>query len=101
MPGIRRNDVGISPGSVERGSGIILREPGGIVLPDIAKNKPHRGRVIAVGPGKLLGNGLRAPMSVKVGDDIIYALYEGIDVSVGKDKFLAFHESEIMAVIVD
>ncbi len=77
------------------------KTPGGIVLPDIAKNKPHRGRVIAVGPGKMFGNGQRAQMSVRIGDNIIYALYEGIDVSVGKDKFLAFHESEIMAVIVD
>ncbi len=74
---------------------------GGIVLPDIAKHKPHRGKVIAVGPGKILGNGQRTQMSVRVGDNIVYALYEGIDVSIEAGNYLALHESEIMAVIVD
>ena len=58
---------------------------GGIVLPDSAKEKPQRGKVVAVGPGKLLDNGQRATLSVVVGDEVIYGKYGGTDIEVNGD----------------
>jgi len=55
---------------------------GGIVLPDTAKEKPQRGTVLAVGPGKLLENGTRGELSVAVGDQVIYGKYGGSDIEV-------------------
>lgn len=74
--------------------------PGGIVLPDTAKEKPQRGRVIAVGPGKLLDNGERAPMSVAVGDEVIFGKYAGTDVEVDGVEVKILRESDILAKIV-
>lgn len=74
--------------------------PGGIVLPDTAKEKPQRGRVIAVGPGKLLDNGERAPMSVAVGDEVIYGKYAGTDVEVDGVELKILREADILAKIV-
>jgi len=75
------------------------RTPEGIVLPDVAKEKPQKGKVIAVGPGKLLKNGKRAAMSVKEGDVVLYGKYAGTEVKIGDDEFNIMRESEILAVI--
>lgn len=72
---------------------------GGIVLPDTAKEKPQKGEVVAVGPGKLLDSGERAPMEVKVGDRIIYARYGGTEVEVEGDEYLILRESDILAIL--
>lgn len=72
---------------------------GGIVLPDTAKEKPQKAEVIAVGPGKLLDNGTRAPMEVKVGDKIIFAKYGGTEVKVDGEEYLILRESDILAVM--
>ncbi|NMB25684.1 MAG: co-chaperone GroES [Firmicutes bacterium] len=72
---------------------------GGIVLPDTAKEKPQEGEVMAVGPGKLLDNGQRAPMEVKVGDHIIYARYGGTEVKVEGEEYLILRESDILAIM--
>lgn len=72
---------------------------GGIVLPDTAKEKPQEGEVIAVGPGKLLDNGQRAPMEVKVGDRVIYAKYGGTEVKVEGEEYLILRESDILAIM--
>lgn len=72
---------------------------GGIVLPDTAKEKPQKGEVVAVGPGKLLDSGERAPMEVKVGDRIIYAQYGGTEVEVEGDEYLILRESDILAIL--
>ncbi|NLJ25180.1 MAG: co-chaperone GroES [Firmicutes bacterium] len=72
---------------------------GGIVLPDTAKEKPQKGKVVAVGPGKLLDSGERAPMDVKVGDRIIYAQYGGTEVEVEGDEYLILRESDILAIL--
>lgn len=70
---------------------------GGIVLPDTAKEKPQKGKITAVGPGKLLENGERMPLSVKVGDLILFGKYSGSDIKVEGDEFKIMKESDILA----
>jgi chaperonin GroES len=72
---------------------------GGIVLPDNAKEKPTRGTVLAVGPGKLLDSGNRGPLSVRVGDEVFYGKYSGTEVTVDGKKFTMIRESDVLAVI--
>lgn len=76
------------------------RTAGGIVLPDSAKEKPQRGTVIAVGPGKLLDNGERGQLSVAVGDQVIYGKYGGTDIAVLDNDVKILRESDILAKIV-
>lgn len=73
---------------------------GGIVLPDSAKEKPQRGKVVAVGPGKLLDNGQRAALSVVVGDEVIYGKYGGTDIEVNGDDVKILRESDILAKVL-
>lgn len=73
----------------------------GIVLPETAKEKPQRGKVVAVGPGKLLDNGQRAEMSVVVGDEVIYGKYGGTDIEVNGEEVKILRESDILAKVVD
>ena len=72
---------------------------GGIVLPDTAKEKPKEGKVIALGEGKLLDDGSRAPFQVKVGDQVIFSSYAGTEIKVDGDEFMIMSESDILAVI--
>jgi len=74
---------------------------GGIVLPDSAKEKPQRGKVIAVGPGPLLPSGDRADLTVTVGDEVIYGKYGGADIEVNGDEVKILRESEILAKVID
>ncbi|MEW6610212.1 MAG: co-chaperone GroES [Patescibacteria group bacterium] len=73
----------------------------GLVLPQTAdKEKPEKGEVIAVGPGKLLENGQRAAMSVKVGDKVVFKKYSPDEVKVNKDEeYLVLQESDVLAII--
>ena len=73
---------------------------GGIVLPDTAKEKPQRGTVVAVGPGKLLDNGQRGTLSVAVGDQVIYGKYGGTEIEVDGDDVKILRESDILAKVV-
>ncbi len=73
---------------------------GGIVLPDSAKEKPQRGKIVAVGPGKLLDNGQRAALSVAVGDEIIYGKYGGTDIELNGDEVKILRESDILAKVL-
>jgi chaperonin GroES len=73
---------------------------GGILLPDTAKQKPQRGRVLAVGPGKLLDNGNRAAMAVAKGDEVIYGRYAGSDIEVERKEIKILRESDILAKVV-
>ena len=73
---------------------------GGIVLPDTAKEKPQRGTVIAVGPGKLLDNGNRGQLSVAVGDQVIYGKYGGSDIEVDGEEVKILRESDILAKLI-
>ena len=73
---------------------------GGIVLPDTAKEKPQRGTVLAIGPGKLLESGQRGPLSVAVGDEVIYGKYSGSDIEVDGREVKILRESDILAKVV-
>jgi chaperonin GroES len=72
---------------------------GGIYLPDTAKEKPQVGKVVAAGPGKLLDDGKRNPMSVKVGDEVIYGKYTGNDVEVEGKKLVILRESDLLGIV--
>ena len=73
---------------------------GGILLPDTAKQKPQRGRVVAVGPGKLHDNGKRAALAVAKGDEVIYGHYAGNDIEVDGKEIKILRESDILAKVV-
>lgn len=73
---------------------------GGIVLPDTAKEKPQRGKVLAVGPGKLLDNGQRGEVSVAVGDEVIYGKYAGSDIELDGRDIKILRESDVLANVV-
>ncbi len=73
---------------------------GGIVLPDTAKEKPQRGTVRAVGPGRLLDTGSRANLSVSVGDVVIYGKYSGSDIEVDGQEVKILRESDILAKVL-
>ncbi len=72
---------------------------GGIVLPDTAKEKPRRGRVVAVGDGKLLDTGERARPQLKKGEEVLFTSYAGTEVKVSGEEFLIMDESDILAVV--
>jgi chaperonin GroES len=71
----------------------------GIYLPESAKEKPQEGKVVAVGPGKLLDNGERAKPAVKKGDTVVYGKYAGTEIEIKKAKHLIMRESELLGVI--
>ncbi len=73
--------------------------PGGIVLPDNAKEKPMRGKVVATGPGALLENGKRAEMVVKKGDQVIYGKYSGTEIKVKGTDYMIIRASELLAKV--
>lgn len=73
---------------------------GGIVLPDAAQEKPQRGKVVAVGAGKLLDSGNRGELSVTVGDEVIFGKYGGSDVEVDGAELKILRESDILAKVV-
>ncbi len=71
----------------------------GIVLPGTAKEKPQEGEVLAVGSGKMLENGTRVPMEVKVGDKVIYSKYGGTEVKIDGQEYLVLKESDVLAIV--
>ncbi|MCL6623803.1 MAG: co-chaperone GroES [Fimbriimonadales bacterium] len=75
------------------------KTPSGILLPDTAQEKPQRGKVIAVGPGKLLDNGKIAPMEVKPGDVVLYGKYSGTEVTVDGDEYVILRQDDVLAII--
>lgn len=72
---------------------------GGIIIPDTAKEKPQKGEVIAVGPGRLDENGKRIPMEVKEGDRVLFSKYAGTEVKIGDEEYLIMREDDILAII--
>jgi chaperonin GroES len=72
---------------------------GGIVIPDSATEKPVRGKVLAVGNGKILDNGEKRALDIKVGDNILFGKYSGTEVKVDGEELLVMREEDIMAVI--
>src|SRR5258708_2721213 len=73
---------------------------GGILLPDSAKEKPQRCRVVAVGPGKLHDNGKRSELSVAKGDEVIYGRYAGNDIEVDGKEIKIMRETDMLAKVV-
>lgn len=75
------------------------KSAGGIIIPDTAKEKPQRGKVTAVGPGRIGDDGKRIPMEVKEGDEVLFGKYAGTDVKIDGEEYLIMHESDILAII--
>jgi chaperonin GroES len=76
------------------------RTSGGIVLPDTAKERPQRGTVVAIGPGRMLDSGQRGELSVSVGDEVIYGKYGGTEIELNGEEVKILRESDILAKIV-
>ena len=72
---------------------------GGIIIPDNAKEKPQKGEVIAVGPGKISDKGQKITMSLKAGDKVLYGKYSGTEVAVDGSDYLIVRESDVLAVL--
>ena len=72
---------------------------GGIIIPDTAKEKPQEGQVIAVGNGKILENGTKVALDVKVGDKVLFGKYSGTDIKIDGEELLIIRESDVLAVI--
>ena len=72
---------------------------GGIIIPDTAKEKPQEGKVIAVGAGKILENGTKLTLDVKVGDKILFGKYSGTEIKIEGEEFLMMREDDILGVI--
>jgi chaperonin GroES len=72
---------------------------GGIVLPETAKEKPQKGKVLSTGPGERDDDGKRIPMDVAVGDTVLYAKYAGTEIKVEGQKLLILKESDILAIV--
>ena len=75
------------------------RTPGGIVLPDTAKEKPRQGKVLSLGEGKLLDSGKRASFQVKEGDRVLFTSYAGNEVNLDGEEYLIMTEDDILAVV--
>ena len=72
---------------------------GGILLPDSAQEKPKRGEVLAVGPGKTHDDGSLSPLEVKKGDHVYFGAYAGTEVNIGSEEFLILSEDDVLAVV--
>ncbi len=78
-----------------------VASPGGIVLPDTAKEKPQKGTILALGDGKLLDDGTRAKFQVSVGDQVLFASYAGTEIKVDGNEYILIDESNILAILPD
>ena len=71
----------------------------GIIIPDTAKEKPQKGKVLSMGPGDRDEDGKRIPMDVKVGDTVLYAKYSGTEIKIESKKLLIIKESDVLAIV--
>ena len=71
------------------------------MLPDSAQEKPRRGKVVAVGPGRLLDSGERGELSIAIGDEVIYGMYGGTDIEVNGEDVKILREGDILAKVLD
>ncbi len=72
---------------------------GSIIIPDTAKEKPQRGKVVAIGNGKVTEDGKRIPLDVKSGDRILFGKYSGSEVKIDNDEYLILREEDILAIL--
>ncbi|HNT44897.1 MAG TPA: co-chaperone GroES [Syntrophorhabdaceae bacterium] len=77
------------------------RTKGGIIIPDAAKEKPQEGKVVAVGDGKILESGQKAPLTVKPGDKILFGKYSGTEIKVDGEEHLILREDDVLAIVED
>ena len=75
------------------------KSKGGIIIPDTAKEKPQEGEVLAVGNGKILENGTKVALDVKVGDKILFGKYAGTEIKIEDEEYLILREDEVLAII--
>jgi len=73
--------------------------PSGLVLPETAKEKPQKGKILSIGPGDRDEDGKRIPMDVKVGDEVLFAKYSGTEIKIESEKYLIIKESDILAIV--
>jgi len=74
---------------------------GGIIIPDAAKEKPQEGKVIAVGDGKVLDNGQKFALTVKVGDKVLFGKYSGTEIKIDGEEHLIMREDDILGIVED
>ena len=74
---------------------------GGIIIPDSAKEKPQEGRVVAIGDGKTLESGQKAPLTVKPGDKILFGKYSGTEIKIDGEEHLILREEDVLAIVQD
>lgn len=74
---------------------------GGIIIPDAAKEKPQEGMVVAVGDGKILDSGQKAPLQVKAGDKILFGKYSGTEIKIDGEEHLILREDDVLAIVKD
>ena len=74
---------------------------GGIIIPDSAKEKPQEGRVVAIGDGKTLESGQKAPLTVKPGDKILFGKYSGTEIKIDGEEHLILREDDVLAIVED
>ena len=72
---------------------------GGIIIPDNAQEKPSKGEVLAVGPGKTSDDGKKIALTLKIGDKVLYGKYSGTEIRVDGTDYLIMHESDVLAII--
>lgn len=75
------------------------RTEAGIIIPDTAKEKPIMGKVLAVGDGRILDNGQKQPLTVKVGDKILFSKYAGTEIKIKGEEYLIMREDDVLAII--
>ena len=75
------------------------KTPGGLYIPDTAKEKPQKGEVVAIGPGRITDDGKRQPMEVKVGDIILFDKYSGSKIKIDDEEYLIIREEDILGII--
>ena len=76
-----------------------LTSAGGIVIPDSAKEKPMRGKIVAVGPGKMLDSGNLIPLGVQLGDEVLFGKYSGTEVKIEGKELVVMREDDIMGIV--
>jgi len=75
------------------------QKKGSIIIPDTAKEKPQKGKIVAVGPGRMTDDGKRIKMELKKGDVVLYGRYSGSEVTIDGDEYLILRESDILAIV--
>lgn len=75
------------------------KSTGGIVIPDTAKERPHEGNIVSVGPGRLLETGTLQPLEVKVGQTVLYSKYAGTEIKLNGEEYVIVKEDEILAIV--